>query len=102
MAAVIDEKAGADGPSTTAVRDLLSGIVEIAKRYAPPEAAGGATQPSTPRRRSNAAGSRQAAAVTSPQPGQAPSREDALRTLSEIADFFRRTEPHSPLSYTLR
>ena len=28
-------------------------------------------------------------------------REDALRLLSEVATFFRRTEPHSPLSYTL-
>jgi type VI secretion system protein ImpA len=28
-------------------------------------------------------------------------REDALRVLGEIADYFRRTEPHSPISYTL-
>ena len=34
-------------------------------------------------------------------PGQIVSREDALRALGEIANFFRRTEPHSPLSYTL-
>jgi type VI secretion system protein ImpA len=36
-----------------------------------------------------------------PASGHAASREDALRALSEIANFFRRTEPHSPLSYTL-
>src|SRR5689334_13735647 len=30
MATVMDEKAGADGPSTTAVRDLLAGIIEVA------------------------------------------------------------------------
>ena len=36
----MDAKAGADGPSTTAVRDLLSGIIDIAKRYAPAEAVG--------------------------------------------------------------
>jgi type VI secretion system protein ImpA len=29
-------------------------------------------------------------------------REEALRQLSDIAAFFRRTEPHSPLSYTLQ
>ena len=34
-------------------------------------------------------------------PGQLASREDALRALGEIANFFRRSEPHSPLSYTL-
>ena len=30
-----------------------------------------------------------------------PSREHALIMLQEIAEFFRRTEPHSPLAYTL-
>jgi type VI secretion system protein ImpA len=29
------------------------------------------------------------------------SREEAFRQLAEIAGFFRRTEPHSPISYTL-
>ena len=30
------------------------------------------------------------------------SREEALRSLAAIAEFFRRTEPLSPLSYTLQ
>ena len=38
MANVLDAKAGADGPSTTAVRDLLSRIIDIARRYAPADA----------------------------------------------------------------
>ena len=28
-------------------------------------------------------------------------REDAIRQLEEIANFFRKTEPHSPLAFTL-
>jgi type VI secretion system protein ImpA len=28
-------------------------------------------------------------------------RDDAIRALEEIADWFRRMEPHSPLAYTL-
>lgn len=28
-------------------------------------------------------------------------REDAFRTLLQVADFFRRTEPHAPISYLL-
>ena len=28
-------------------------------------------------------------------------REDAIRQLEDIAEFFRKTEPHSPLAYTL-
>jgi type VI secretion system protein ImpA len=103
MAAVMDEKAGADGPSTTAVRDLLSGIIEIAARYAPADAAAGDGAGPT---EAEAGGAAAAGAVggtdfTISLAGQAASREGALRALSEIANFFRRTEPHSPLSYTL-
>ena len=35
MADVLDEKAGADAPSTSHVRDLLQQISDIAARYAP-------------------------------------------------------------------
>jgi type VI secretion system protein ImpA len=34
-------------------------------------------------------------------PGPIASREDALKRLDEVAKWFRRTEPHSPLAYTL-
>ena len=43
------------------------------------------------------AGSATAPASTGP----IASREEAFRSLLQIADFFRRTEPHSPLSYAL-
>ncbi|MCW8899578.1 MAG: type VI secretion system protein TssA [Gammaproteobacteria bacterium] len=33
--------------------------------------------------------------------GPIKSRTDAFRHLNEISDFFRRTEPHSPISYAL-
>ena len=43
-----------------------------------------------------------AGARGAPRAGTAStSREDALRALGQIAEFFRRTEPHSPLAYTL-
>ena len=34
--------------------------------------------------------------------GQPRSRQEALRKLQEVAEFFRRTEPHSPVSYLVR
>jgi type VI secretion system protein ImpA len=34
-------------------------------------------------------------------PGKVATREDAFRALLQVADFFRRTEPHSPVSYAL-
>jgi type VI secretion system protein ImpA len=34
--------------------------------------------------------------------GPVKSRQDALRKLSEVAEYFRRTEPHSPVSYLVQ
>ena len=46
----------------------------------------------------DADGSRRAPAKSS---GNISSREDAFKTLMKVAEFFRRTEPHSPVSYAL-
>jgi type VI secretion system protein ImpA len=107
MANAMDEKAGADGPSTTAVRDLLSGIAAIAARYAPADAGStssadgvGSAEGAADGAVAGAPGGAAFAGVTV-SAGQAATREGALRALAEIANFFRRTEPHSPLSYTL-
>ena len=101
MAAVMDEKAGADGPSTTAVRDLLSGIADLAARYAPAEAVGDDVAVAGEVASGGATAGTSGGGGFAASPGQAATREEALRALSEIANFFRRTEPHSPLSYTL-
>ena len=37
MAGILDEKASEDPPSTSTVRDIITHVVEIANRYAPPE-----------------------------------------------------------------
>ena len=34
--------------------------------------------------------------------GAVKNRQDALRRLAEIADFFQQTEPHSPVSYLVQ
>lgn len=44
-------------------------------------------------------GSAVAAGGTPASSGAIQSRKDALKRLGEIADFFARTEPHSPVSY---
>ena len=104
MANAIDAKAGADGPSTTAVRDLLSGIVEVATHFAPAEAAaaGGAAPDAV-----GAVGGAEAGAgslgrvAASRGAGGLPVRTHCAPSATPVANFFRRTEPHSPLSYTL-
>jgi type VI secretion system protein ImpA len=73
------------------VARVLGGAVD-----APAEA----DAPATPEDAPTAAG---AAAPAAPAAGGAlASREDALRALGAIAEYFRRSEPHSPLSYTLQ
>lgn len=87
---VVDAKLGADGPGFTAARaamDRLERDIADAAR---------------------AAGAGEAEGTPGSAPGQAPaphiggtpqSRAQALAQLRAIADFFRRTEPHSPVAY---
>lgn len=93
----LDARAGVEAPSTSRVRDLLEEIAGIAGRFAPNEPSP-AVEPQS--------GATLAAAELGharPVSGdfRINNREDALRVLNEVADFFRRTEPHSPLAYTL-
>jgi type VI secretion system protein ImpA len=102
MANVLDEKASEDPPSTSHVRDMLRQIHAAAVRYAPAptevaeEAAAEIVE---------TAGAPAEGAVAGPAGFSATartvSRDDALKTLETIATFFRRTEPASPLAYTL-
>lgn len=93
----LDARAGADSPPTSRVRELLERLVSVATRFAGPAAEGEA---------SAAPADMAAPASAAPQLGDVAgalaSREDALRSLAAIAEFFRRTEPLSPLSYTLQ
>ncbi|MCF3947618.1 type VI secretion system protein TssA [Acidiphilium sp. AL] len=98
MAAALDEVAGADSPPTGRVSELLDQIAAIARRYAPavvPEAAA-----PTEAEAETMAMPDQAGGVPQAR-GPVRSREDALRQLSEIAEFFRRTEPQSPIPLTI-
>ncbi|MBP0491790.1 type VI secretion system protein TssA [Roseomonas sp. SG15] len=104
MGNAVDSSAGADSPSTSRVRDLLSQIIEICDRFSPAiDAAGANTSPA------GGAFTAQALPDGSPSAGNSligaaaviAGREQALRQLGEIAAWFRKTEPHSPLSYTL-
>jgi type VI secretion system protein ImpA len=83
----------AEAPPMGRVRDLLEEIISVADRYAGSDVA----EIETERVEANAA---ERAPVASA--GRITTREEALRVLDEAADFFRRTEPHSPLAYTLR
>jgi len=105
MAALLDEKASEDPPSTSHVRDMLRQIHTAAIRYAP--LAAGAVEDASAE--TPAGGAEAVTAAAGSGDGLAGfsagartvSRDDALKTLETIATFFRRTEPVSPLAYTL-
>jgi type VI secretion system protein ImpA len=100
LAASLEARAGAEAPSTVRVRDLLAELCDVARRYASAatetQVAPAASAPSP------AVAPAVAPAVMPSAAGEIGGREDALRTLESVADYFRRTEPHSPLAYTLR
>jgi type VI secretion system protein ImpA len=99
LSEALDSRAGPDAPPTSRVREILERIATVAARFAAPGTVpaeappDGAPVESVPffAAGEGASGSRALA-----------SREEALRSLAAIAEFFRRTEPLSPLSYTLQ
>lgn len=95
-------KAHADGeaPSLSRLRELVSGIVDAVR------ACGGSALPNEPLVAEPPAPSDPHSDL---DPAIAPAedaarpldRQTAIRQLEELARFFRRTEPHSPIAYAL-
>jgi type VI secretion system protein ImpA len=98
MDAALTERLGRDSPSTRNVGSLLEQVDDILRPFVGSRTAGtpaDATAEAVPA----AAGAVAASAAATA--GVIRTREDALRELNKIAEFFRVTEPHSPLAYTL-
>ena len=95
LAAALEAVAGREAPSTTRVHELLTKLQRVAARYAGVPAAPAADAAAEP---APAAPVPPAAAP----PIDAPHDREALLTeISRIAALFRKTEPNSPISYTL-
>ena len=97
MGTTLDRVAGAYSPPTARVAGIFERIESLIARYAPEgdNEAAEAVAEAVP-----ASGTNDAAPAAG-TPRRLATREDALKQLSEIADFFRRTEPQSPLAYTI-
>ena len=93
---VVEAQLGADGPGFGAARDALLNAVDFIEPLAAPAGAadaggqGAASGAGTPRSPDGAG----AGAGGPPQ-----NRVQALAQLRQVAEFFRRTEPHSPVAY---
>lgn len=85
----VDSRLGADGPSFVAAREALQQARDALPADVPAAAPG-------PVAASPAAGAASADAALG---GVPTTRAQALQQLRQVADFFRRTEPHSPVAY---
>lgn len=101
---VADARLGADSPGFSAARDAVQAMqraMPAGAAAAPPVAA---SDTAAPQDQSAAQPGAAAAAVPGPQALLAPAgalqnRAQALAQLRQVAEFFRLTEPYSPVSY---
>jgi type VI secretion system protein ImpA len=103
----IDERLGVDGPSFTAAKSGLQSVMLFVKPMVKEDAkAAGARPAEEPSAAGPAAPGLQAAQPAAPAEaaggmagGPPQSRAQAIAQLREVAEFFRRSEPHSPVAY---
>ena len=110
----LTERLGDDGPAFTPLRTALQDVTELVHRFAreagllvradlaPPAAAPAASPAGAPAIRMEptlTAAADLPSAVPAPARGPLQTRDQALAQLREVAEFFRRTEPHSPVAY---
>jgi type VI secretion system protein ImpA len=102
MDAKLGERFGAEAPSTRRVNEALEQIIAVGVRLIgalPDDAASAEAEQAA----EAPGGATEAAVAAAGGPAARPlrTREDAIRQLEEIAEWFRKTEPHSPMAYTL-
>ncbi len=95
IGSLLDEYCGTqDSPPNSniinALEDSLGAVKHLGRHKLP--------QPEVP---SDEADGADASNVSGQTSGSVKSRDDAFRKLTEISIFFRKTEPHSPISYIL-
>jgi type VI secretion system protein ImpA len=105
LCAALEEKCGRDqsgfslAPPSSNIRGALAAASDqlrtIAKDTIASQVAGEVVEDSSDGAMVPVAAGRDAIA------GRVQTREDAFRALLQVADFFKRTEPHSPVSYAL-
>jgi type VI secretion system protein ImpA len=105
MSAAFDAVAGTDAPPMSGLRDILTEINSSVRHFAASKLASAAevhAEEAAPHQTAQEAAADPAAgALVVKKANGYGSREEALGELTRIAGYFRKTEPHSPISYTL-
>jgi len=98
----LDTLLDADSPSFVAARKAIEAAIHLAKRLARESGAlPAAPAPEAPAQKADApaAASPGKAVGSAPLDGPPQTRAQALQQLRAVAEFFRCTEPHSPVAY---
>ncbi|ATS51785.1 type VI secretion system protein TssA [Xanthomonas citri pv. glycines] len=108
LQAAVDERLGIDGPSFSAVREQVEHLQRTVARFARDaglllDGEADAGHHAMPDIEFDSTATKDAAPPAPSalrEPGSAPTtRKEALAQLRRVAEFFRRTEPHSPVAY---
>ncbi len=106
LAQQIDDRMGVDGPNFAPLITALDEVRSLTRQLA--REAGFVASSSSSSLTAAADADGEAASTAEPEPGSAVTtgpagaprtRAQALAQLRQVADFFRRTEPHSPVAY---
>ncbi len=96
----VDARLGADGPSFSAAKSGLESVLMFVKPLAGEETAmTAAPADAAPAMPAALEQGSEAASATAMVNGPLRNRVQALAQLRAVAEFFRRTEPHSPVAY---
>ena len=93
---VTDARLGADGPGFTAAKAALQDVIHFVTPFARESGAGAQGDAEVAPAGAPAPAAQLAVAGSS---GPLQTRAQALAQLRTVAEFFRRTEPHSPVAY---
>ena len=96
LEAAIDARLGKDGPSFARAKKALADVVDLVRRLARASGALASDEGAAGASRQTDSGAERAGGTLS---GPIGTRQDAVAQLRAIAEFFRRTEPHSPVAY---
>jgi type VI secretion system protein ImpA len=101
---LLEEKCGGRAPPSSNIRGALAACLEAVNYVARDKLSTALAQAQPAADGEPAPGDGQGAAAAggpAAVAGVIRNREDAFRTLLQVADFFRRVEPHTPVSYAL-
>lgn len=96
---LLDRRMGRNAPGTAAIRQSLDECTALVNRILKDK---GGVPETTADSGPAAADTTTAAGGMAAGTGPINSRDEALRRLAEVAAFFRKTEPHSPISYLVQ